>query len=474
VVDDEASIREVVAEFLQGSGFEVDGVSNGVEALEKLKSNRFDVALIDLEMPHMRGTELLEKIREFNGDLVSIMMTGFGTVETAIEAMKNGALDYILKPFKLEELEVMIRRGLSIRDLERENIHLKRTLSFYKVSEALGSDVSLETLLQMILETMHEEIDAEAVSLWLSEESGRFSRLSWKGKSFTWLEQTEAQLNLEAILGDVRRQEPILASGDFLGKYFKDLPQARLCSFLALPVKVKNKVIGLAFAYSIDSQRQFTEGERKALALLVSHVSSGIEIARLYEDLKRTFNETIEGLCKALEAKDPYTRGHSERVSRYVGIIAKALGLPQEDVEKMQQAGLFHDIGKIGVKESSLNKPESLTDEELLVFHEHPLKSKEILEPIHFLKDIVPMVYHHHEWYNGQGYPDKLKGEAIPLGARIICIADSYTVMTENRVYRKALTRQQAVEELRRCSGTQFDPKLVDLFIGELEHLGRT
>lgn len=468
VVDDEASIRDVISEFLQGSGFEVEAVSDGVAALERLRESLFDVALIDLEMPRMKGLELLERIRGKSGSMIPIMMTGYGTVETAIEALRNGAFDYLLKPFKLEEIVVLIRRALEVRHLEEENIQLKEMLSFYKISEASRTDMGLDPLLEMILDTMLNEIDADAVSLWFSDTEKNFRRLSYKASDPIWLGRLEKTLNIDPILESSRREEPILGRGKEVRDYFAGDEVGSVSSFLAVPVKIRSKITGFAFAYTTDPKRRFTEGQRKTLSLLANQAGAAVETARLYEDLKRAFSETIQGLCKALEAKDPYTRGHSERVSKYARMIAHAIRLPENEVEKIRQAALFHDIGKIGMKQETLNKPDTLTDEELEQFREHPLKSKQILEPIHFLKDIVPMVYHHHEWYNGEGYPDGLKGEEIPLGARIICIADSYGVMTEDRVYRKALTREAAVQELRRCSGTQFDPHLVEAFIEAL------
>ncbi len=181
------------------------------------------------------------------------------------------------------------------------------------------------------------------------------------------------------------------------------------------------------------------------------------------------FLNILQVMAKVLEAKDPYTKFHSENVSRYASRLAQRIGYPEKDLRSIQIAGILHDFGKIGIKETILAKAGSLTNFEFELVKRHPLIASAILEPIHELRDIILDIRHHHEWWNGRGYPDGLRGEEIPLGARILNVADSYDAMTSSRAYHEAMNEEEARSELIRCRGAQFDPGLVDVFLEILE-----
>ncbi len=185
--------------------------------------------------------------------------------------------------------------------------------------------------------------------------------------------------------------------------------------------------------------------------------------------LEEYFKETMAGFARTLEAKDSYTAGHSERVRIFTSMIADGMAIHGEEREKIIQGSLLHDVGKLCVDLSTLNNPGRLLPEQIELFRSHPTLGKKILEPISFLQDFIPMVEHHHENYDGSGYPDGIHGDLIPIGARIIAVADSYDAMTSHRIYRRALGHELAIEELKRFSGTQFDPHVVDIFIIEVE-----
>src|SRR3989338_9056527 len=177
------------------------------------------------------------------------------------------------------------------------------------------------------------------------------------------------------------------------------------------------------------------------------------------------FRESMRSIVSTLEAKDPYTHGHSLRVSKYALLIGEALKLSKEDLLTLELGALLHDIGKIGTPEHILLKPDRLTKEEYEIMKKHPMQSAEILSHMELLKEVVPIVKYHQERMDGLGYPEGLKGESIPLLSRIVYIADAFDAMTSDRPYRKALSLQQAYDELIRCSGSQFDPEFVTLFI---------
>ena len=199
---------------------------------------------------------------------------------------------------------------------------------------------------------------------------------------------------------------------------------------------------------------------------IINDINAKLENA--YNDLKIAYKGTMESLRLAVDAKDAYTKNHSDRVSYYSVLIAKGLNLPPEEIELIKNGGLFHDIGKIGIPDAILQKAGKLTDEEYHDIKNHPSIGEHILKPARIFNDIIPMVKHHHERFDGRGYPSSLAGENIPLCARIVCVADSFDAMTSDRSYRPRYTLYKALEELKNCKGTQFDPKVVDVFIQEL------
>jgi putative nucleotidyltransferase with HDIG domain len=186
---------------------------------------------------------------------------------------------------------------------------------------------------------------------------------------------------------------------------------------------------------------------------------------KLVDDLKELLINTVSAISNALEAKDSYTYGHSHRVTFYSVEIGRILGLDEQSLSYIEFAGLLHDIGKIGVPELILNKPGRLTDEEYGIISKHPLRGGRILSRLKNIQEVISSVIHHHERFDGTGHPDGLKGDQIPLGARILAVADSYDAMTSDRPYRKGMTHQIAVDELNRCAGTQFDPDIVAAFL---------
>lgn len=193
------------------------------------------------------------------------------------------------------------------------------------------------------------------------------------------------------------------------------------------------------------------------------------ELKDSQEQLENAYLESIETLRYTVEAKDKYTRGHSERVADFMVLIGKYMNLSEEDLKLLHLGGLFHDIGKIGVPDKILLKEGSLTDDEYSEIKNHPAIGKHILSNAKIFQEIIPIVYHHHEKYDGNGYPEQLKGEEIPLFARIAAVADTYDAMTSKRSYRNALPIEYVRNEIEKCKGTQFDPKIADVFLEILD-----
>ena len=208
----------------------------------------------------------------------------------------------------------------------------------------------------------------------------------------------------------------------------------------------------------------------KSIAQMNEIKKINIQLSDTYEKLEQAYLDSIQTLRYTVEAKDPYTRGHSDRVSLYSVLIGKYLGLSEKDLKTLEIGGLFHDIGKIGVPDAILRKETKLTDDEYSEIKNHPAIGAHILSSAEIFKDIIPIVKHHHEKYDGNGYPGRLKGEEIPYLARIAAIADTFDAMTSKRTYRDALPLETVISEFERCRGTQFDPKLDDVFLDILKN----
>ncbi|MBI3398475.1 MAG: HD domain-containing protein [Deltaproteobacteria bacterium] len=247
----------------------------------------------------------------------------------------------------------------------------------------------------------------------------------------------------------------------------RNLCKEGFISHIRVPIMVKGEVEGLL---SVGAKRPsgFTKENLATLEKIASQIGVALENARLVADLDELFVSTVKALSSAIDAKSPWTAGHSERVTNYALAIAKKMGFDEMALKEIELAGHLHDIGKIGTYESILDKPDKLTEEEIKLIKQHPAKGAEILAAIKQLKDIIPGVKYHHEFYDGTGYPDGLKGEAIPIYARILAVADAVDAMEAERPYRKGKTMDAVVLELKRCSGTQFDPQAVNAFLRTL------
>ena len=319
IVDDEELIRKLLHQKLSDEGYHCERAGSAEQALDKLQDNSFELVILDIKMPGKSGIELLPEIKANYPDIAVIMSTAITDTNVAIQCMKQGAYDYLNKPFSLDEVILSVYRALEKRRLVIENREYQRHLE--------------------------QKVEAQA------------SRI------------------------------------------------------------------------------------------------------------RASFLSAVTALVYALEAKDEYTSGHSQRVAEVSVAIARELGLQRDNIEKIRLAGLIHDIGKIGMRESILNKPAGLTEEEFQHIKYHPEIGERILNPIVDDEEILMMVRHHHERYDGNGYPDRLSGEQIPLGARILTVADSYDAMTSERPYRKAMSVEFACAEVERFKGTQFDPRVADAFL---------
>ena len=328
IVDDEEMILSVLSQRLTREGYSCVTARNGKEALNHFYKNTFSLIISDINMPEMGGIELLKKLKAVHPNVLVIMVTAYPEVDLAIEAMRLGAYDFIIKPADLELVILSVKKAMEKKRLEEE------------------------------LEIYHK--------------------------------------NLERLVG-----------------------------------------------------------ERTS------------KLQRAYRTLKKAHLDSVRVLVEAIDAKDPYTRGHSDRVRRMGLQIATFLGFSEERMEMLEYGALLHDIGKIGIKDEILQKPGTLSPEEYQSIQEHPLIGAKIVEGIDFFKDKIPMIRHHHEHFDGTGYPDGLVGEAIPVEARIIAVPDAFDAMASLRPHQRAMALEGVLLEMEKCKGGQFDPKILEIFVGE-------
>jgi len=328
VVDDEEVICNVLERRLTREGYSCTTANNGKEALNHFYKNSFSLIISDIKMPEMTGVELLQKVKAIDPKMKMIMVTAYPEIDLAVNAMRLGAYDFIIKPADLDLIVMSVKKALESKRLEEE------------------------------IEAYHNRLE-ELVE------------------------------------------------------------------------------------------------ERTA------------KLQQSYRTLKKAHLDSVKVLAEAIDAKDPYTRGHSDRVKRMSLAIAKKMGFSEERLENLEYGALLHDIGKIGIKDEVLQKQGPLSNEEYQYIREHPLIGVKIVEGVEFFKDKIPMIRHHHEHYDGRGYPDGLAGEAIPLEARIISLPDAFDAMTSARPHRGVMPLQNVLAELEKCRGRQFDPKMLEIFLRE-------
>jgi len=325
IVDDDRQVRDVLNEIFVSAGYNVLLAVDGREGLETFRASHPPIMITDLQMPVMTGVQLLQAVRELDPDSAVVVLTGAADVRTAIESLKLGAYDFIMKPVDVDELLIATERALERRQL--------------------------------------------------------------------LIERREYQALLERRVEEATR----------------DLEAA-------------------------------------------------------YRQLQETYRTTLEALGSALDTRDVGTEAHSRRVHGYALAIARECGVLEADMTDLAHGTLLHDIGKIGIPDAILLKPGPLTQEEWTVMRRHPEIGKRLIESIPFLRGAVPIVYCHHEKWDGSGYPRGLKGEEIPLGARIFAVVDALDAMTFDRPYSKAISFEAARIEIKRCAGSHFDPQVVEAF----------
>jgi putative nucleotidyltransferase with HDIG domain len=260
--------------------------------------------------------------------------------------------------------------------------------------------------------------------------------------------------------------------------FFKSLWSSEISSIEAsklemfVPIHDENELLGFFVLTGKHSGMGFTMEDQRILLTVANQTALAVKNARLYNELQETFFQTIVTLANAIDIRDSYTNDHSQRIASLAVETASVLGCSQEQRQQIYWGSLLHDIGKIGIPDSILLKKGPLTEEEWKIIRQHPTIGANIIHPIKQLADISPIIQYSHEWYNGKGYPAGIEGNDIPLGARIVGVVDAFSAMMDKRVYKDANTLDETINELKKCSGIQFDPTVVDAFLKVLEKSG--
>ncbi len=463
VVDDEEMIRDLCFHILSSEGYGVAAVGSGRDALAELAANSADLLITDIKMPGMDGLELFEQVKKIKPDIVTIFITGHGTLDTAIESLMRGVEGFVLKPFTQEELINTVERAVTRSRLQKENIRLKAMIPLFEISKLLVTEIDLAHLFRIITEVLVQEFSVDRVSLMLLDEpTGYLVIRASHGLP------TDLALQARRRIGDgvaglaIKQRRPVIISK---GRHADPEVMAALnrddmpLSSMSVPLIGKDKVVGV-LNISKFSDPAFTTSDLQIVSVLASQVVAVMENAALYEGLRESYFRTVQALVAAVEAKDPYTRWHSTNVAKYAVAIARDMGLSPSQLEEIHIAAILHDVGKIGISERIIAKPDRLSREEYDVMKDHPAHGIRILEPIGFSSSIVTAIYQHHERYDGQGYPQGLAGQSIALSARILAVADTIDAMVSERPYRGTISSTMVLDELNRESGLQFDPSV--------------
>jgi len=437
LVDDNASVLRFLASAFSSNHCQVTPASTAEQALEQLGDDPFDLGVSDIKMPGLSGLDLLRAVKGKLPGTPVVLITGVPSVNSAVFGLRHGAYDYLPKPFSVTEVKDLIHRLRRDRADGNGNVtypaglteELARRQAGVEAISRIG-EVALQGLApsvfgEKVLEYTMQSLRCDGALMLLRDQGGNFNAS--------------------------RKGEPSLVG-----------------QILAL--------LHASFGRSADNGA-FLPDEKALLLGYAQTTAVALQKILLRENLERNLIDTISSFVIALESKDPYLKGHSARVSLYSGELATVMGVSPAEVLLMSRAGMLHDLGKLVIMDNILRKPRQLTEEEFELIRTHPVVGDKILKPLRFLACEAKAVRHHHERYDGTGYPDGLKGDDIPLIARVVTVADAFDAMTSDRPYRSKRPVPTAMEEIVRGAGTQFDPAAADAFstipLARLEQISR-
>ncbi|MBP7792413.1 MAG: HD-GYP domain-containing protein [Candidatus Goldbacteria bacterium] len=355
-----------------------------------------------------------------------------------------------------------------IKNLEVINEGLRHSFeeltTLYRLVDIITEAKTLERVLNSLLDLVSEIINCEGSILFLVDDKTGEIDVAMKRNISRKIESKINIQNKKKVIDWAIKKGRTIALPDIE----EDIEDSEKVTFVLVPLIAHDKPVGLIDIITDSPEGEITNRDLSLLTILAKQAALAIENVKLYESIKKDQISIIRALASTVDAKDHYTLGHSQKVSEFSVLISEELGLSEREVEIIKYAGLLHDIGKIAMPDDIIKKPARFNEQDFEIAKRHPVIGAKIIKEIESLAPMVPIVLYHHERFDGKGYPDGLKGEDIPLGARIVHVADAYDTMVSARAYRDMLPPELAISELRKNAGTQFDPKIVDTFITSL------
>lgn len=363
---------------------------------------------------------------------------------------------------------------LSCCTLEEDSQSNNALRILYNADRAFRDIEDLKQLLENLLQLIMENIPASRGYVFLLQrDTGNLVPYARRPNHVTD-DDAEIVVSQTILQTAVRQKSSIISSDALVDERFihsRSVAQLAVRSAMCVPLMNRGNVLGIVYVDSTSEANLFSRKDLALLSAVALKAGIAVDNARLYEDLRGLFYNTVETLVRTIQAKDQYTAGHSTRVSRLALLIAEKLGLTTKEKHQLYLASMLHDIGKIGVPDDLLNRPGNLSDQEMDNVRSHVQLGASMIEMLGEMHPIVPLIRHHHEAYDGSGYPDGLKGEEIPLTSRIIAVADTYDAITSDRPYRSRRTSEEAIGEITRTTGTKLDPRVAGAFLEVLKEI---
>ncbi len=344
----------------------------------------------------------------------------------------------------------------------------------YRADEVLREFEDLNRLLEHFLALLMEIIPSSRGYIFLLGPDAGAPLLHVRRAPAEFDNETEVIISETVLTLTLKHHESMLAHTALiteLSRHGRDRSSEAVIGAMCAPMISRDRVLGFIYLDTQDPSRPYLPDELTLLAAMASKVATTVENAKLYQNLRNLYYNTIETLIRTMQAKDKYTSGHSTRVSRFSLLIADKLGLGSEEKHQLYLGAVLHDIGKIALPDKLLLRPGKLTEEEMELVRKHPQLGVSMIQSLGEMHPIMPLILHHHEALDGSGYPDGISGDEIPLMSRIVAVADTFDAITSDRPYRKGRSKEEAVQELKRVSGVKLDPRVVSAFLEVLREI---
>ena len=464
-VDDNASLLRFLVSAFTASGCGVTAAPTAERALELIGSDEFDLVVSDIKMPGLTGLDLLRAVKTRQPATPVVLITGAPSVNSAVFGLRHGAYDYLPKPFSIKEVQQLVERVRADREKWNGQAPLPAGLAEELARRQLSvemlfriGDLALQTqeprvFVEKVLQFTCESIRSDGALMLLRDEHGSLTTTQQGDSTVVDELRGLLQANFDRVVSHAGREALVLGR-----------PGGRV-EALAAMIPGIGQSLGVLCIGRLVATGAFLPDERDMILGFAQATAVALQKLVLREDHERNLVDTITAFVNAIESKDPYLKGHSARVALYATETARVLKLDDEMVQVVSRGAMLHDLGKLSIMDTILRKPERLTPEEFTLIKAHPVVGDRILKPLRFLAREACAVRHHHERYDGTGYPDGLCGENIPLVARIVTVADVFDAVTSNRPYRTALPVEAARQEIVRGRGTHFDPHVADAFL---------